>query len=391
MLNFSYSFNQLNSYFKKISVTLVGKLFRRCGDENIDKFILEKNLKWIPYNEFKNIVYLDKGGFSIIYKATWLNNNGNKEVVLKCHNNLNENSNQFLNEWKNHERCLNSYDIINFYGFTRSPDTLRYMVVMDYANKGNFRGNLTKIIKNDWKQKLHMLHRIISGLNEIHKQKLIHCDFHDGNILNHKDEENGENKENESEENKESEKNEESENYENVKVYISDLGLCQPIKSFLKKYEIYGVIPFMAPEILRGKHFTPASDIYSFSMIMWEFTSGVPPFNDEAHDFQLSLSICRGGRPKIIKNTPQCYVDLMKKCWDEDPLKRPSSKEVLNIIEEWIILPYEKEIEDISKELKSRVLDFTSKKLNKYLESECLDNCRISNDINSLDIETDEN
>jgi serine/threonine protein kinase len=235
------------------------------------------------------------------------------------------------------------------------------MVVMDYANKGNFRGNLTKIIKNDWKQKLHMLHRIISGLNEIHKQKLIHCDFHDGNILNHKDEENEENKENESEENKEnesgknkeSEENEESENYENVKVYISDLGLCQPIKSFLKKYEIYGVIPFMAPEILRGKHFTPASDIYSFSMIMWEFTSGVPPFNDEAHDFQLSLSICRGERPKIIKNTPQCYVDLMKKCWDEDPLKRPSSKEVLNIIEEWIILPYEKEIEDISKELKS--------------------------------------
>ncbi|RGB43408.1 kinase-like domain-containing protein [Rhizophagus diaphanus] len=176
----------------------------------------------------------------------------------------------------------------------------------------------------------------------------------------------------------------------------------------------------MAPEILRGKHFTPASDIYSFSMIMWEFTSGVPPFNDKAHDFQLSLSICRGERPNIIKNTPQCYVDLMKKCWDEDPLKRPSSKEVLNIIEEWIILPYEKEIEDISKELKcyvmefintpignnnlvtateshpqacytSRVLDFTSKKLNKYLESECLDNCRINDDMNSLDIETDEN
>ncbi|CAB5356946.1 unnamed protein product [Rhizophagus irregularis] len=108
----------------------------------------------------------------------------------------------------------------------------------------------------------------------------------------------------------------------------------------------------------------------------------------------------------------------MKKCWDEDPLKRPSSKEVLNIIEEWIILPYEKEIEDIGKELKcnvmefintpignnnlateshlqacytSRVLDFTSKKLNKFLESECLDNCRISNDMNSLDIETDAN
>ncbi|RGB29994.1 kinase-like domain-containing protein, partial [Rhizophagus diaphanus] len=174
------------------------------------------------------------------------------------------------------------------------------MVVIDYANKGNLRGNLTKIIKTNWKQKLHKLYEIISGLNRIHEQDLIHCDFHDGNILIHV----------------ESDKD---------KIFISDLGLCRPVKSFLKKDDIYGVIPFMAPEILRGKSYTPASDIYSFSMIMWEFTSGVPPFNDRAHDIQLSISICKGERPEIIENTPQCYVDLMKMCWDKDPLKRPSS------------------------------------------------------------------
>ncbi|POG82459.1 hypothetical protein GLOIN_2v1498708, partial [Rhizophagus irregularis DAOM 181602=DAOM 197198] len=56
--------------------------------------------------------------------------------------------------------------------------------------------------------------------------------------------------------------------------------------------------PFMAPEILRGKSYTPASDIYSFSMIMWEFTSGVPPFNNKAHDIHLSISICKGERPE---------------------------------------------------------------------------------------------
>ncbi|RGB42182.1 kinase-like domain-containing protein, partial [Rhizophagus diaphanus] len=93
---------------------------------------------------------------------------------------------------------------------------------------------------------------------------------------------------------------------------------------------VFGVLPFIAPEVLRGNPYTPASDIYSFSMIMWEFTSGVPPFKNRAHDLQLSLSICEDGeRPKIIENTPKCYRDLMKKCWDEDPLKRPSSKEVL--------------------------------------------------------------
>ncbi|EXX54384.1 Cmk1p [Rhizophagus irregularis DAOM 197198w] len=246
------------------------------------------------------------------------------------------------------------------------------MVVMEYANKGNLRENLARIVKNNWNQKLYMLYEIISGLSEIHEKKLIHCDFHDGNILNHNDE------------------NED-------KIYISDLGLCQPVKSFLKEHNIYGVVPFMAPEVLRGKSYTPASDIYSFSMIMWEFTSGISPFNNRAHDIQLSLSICKGERPEIIENTPQCYVDLMKKCWNGDPLKRPSTSEVKKVICNWIFSPDYDQIDQINEELKnnimefinapighnnlatkshpkacftSRLLDFTSKKLNEILESE---------------------
>ncbi|CAB4405777.1 unnamed protein product [Rhizophagus irregularis] len=309
--------------------------FGKSGNKILDEFILKKKLKWIPYNKFKNVEYLDEGGFGTIYKAIWSNFDRDREVVLKCHNNLNENLNEFLSEWEYHGSCcLESYEIINFYGFTVNSDTLKYMAVLDYANKGNLRGNLTRIIESDWGQKLYMLYNITSGLNDIHELNLIHHDFHDGNILNHDD------------------------NKDNVKIFISDLGLCQPVKSFLKKYDIYGVIPFMAPEVLRGKSYTPASDIYSFSMIMWEFTSGIPPFNNRAHDIQLSLSICKGERPEIIENTPQCYIDLMKKCWDEDPLKRPSSKKVSEIIKEWIYLPHDKKIEDINEELKYNIMEF---------------------------------
>ncbi|RGB32859.1 kinase-like domain-containing protein [Rhizophagus diaphanus] len=235
----------------------------------MDDFYFKKKFKWIPCNEFKNVKYIDKGGFGIVYKAIWLNNDGDEEVILKCHNDLSVNLNEFLNEY-----------------------------------------------------------RIISGLKDIHHQNLIHCDFHDCNILNH----------------------------DESKIYISDLGLCQPVKSFLKKYYIYGVMPFMAPEILRGKSYIPVNDMFNFSMIPWEFTSRIPPFNNIAHDLHLSLGICKGERPEIIENTPQCYVDLMKKCWYEDPLKRPSSKEVYDIIEKWIFFPYKKEIEEIDKELKCNVM-----------------------------------
>ncbi|POG60115.1 kinase-like domain-containing protein, partial [Rhizophagus irregularis DAOM 181602=DAOM 197198] len=149
--------------------------------------------------------------------------------------------------------------------------------------------------------KLQLLRKIILGLKVIHESNLTHGDFHDGNILI-------------------------SANYE---IFISDLGLCKPINNLhYKTNEIYGVLPFMAPEILRNNPYTLKSDIYSLSMIMWEFTSGIPPFNNNAHDHNLILDICEGERPKIIKNTPKCYIDLMNKCWDLEPKNRPTIAEL---------------------------------------------------------------
>jgi hypothetical protein len=64
----------------------------------MDNFILEKKLRWIPYDKLKNVEYLNKGGFGTIYKAIWFYKEKDKEVILKCHNNLSENLNEFLNE-----------------------------------------------------------------------------------------------------------------------------------------------------------------------------------------------------------------------------------------------------------------------------------------------------
>jgi len=93
---------------------------------------------------------------------------------------------------------------------------------------------------------------------------------------------------------------------------------------------------------------------------MWEFTSGIPPFDDREHDFLLALSICKGERPEIIKNTPQCYMDLMKKCWDKDPLKRPNISEIKNIVENWQKNISNRNVinENISEESKNEIMEF---------------------------------
>ena len=143
-----------------------------------------------------------------------------------------------------------------------------------------------------------------------------------------------------------------------------------------KKNDIYGVLPFVAPEVLKGKPYTSASDIYSFSMIMWEFTSGISPFNDKAHNLHLALNICKEDkRPEIVKNTPQCYVDLMKKCWDKDPLKRPDVSEIEDIINNWIsIIIHDKNVKEKSRNI---IIEFY--KADKFLKQKQTDTSNIIN------------
>ncbi|RIA95697.1 kinase-like domain-containing protein [Glomus cerebriforme] len=109
------------------------------------------------------------------------------------------------------------------------------------------------------------------------------------------------------------------------------LFLSKPADKPTKSNEIYGVLPYIAPEVLRGKPYTKATDIYSFDIIMWEMISGVPAFNNVSRDFNLSLNICRGLRPKDIKGTEVEYVRLIEKCWNSDPKKRPTAKYLLKI------------------------------------------------------------
>ena len=76
----------------------IEKLTDKYGNEEISRFLYKyklnakyygKYIRWIPFDEFKNIEYLAKGGFGEVHKATWIYSYYEQEVVLKrIYNNL---------------------------------------------------------------------------------------------------------------------------------------------------------------------------------------------------------------------------------------------------------------------------------------------------------------
>src|SRR5579871_5313910 len=146
--------------------------------------------------------------------------------------------------------------IVKLLGITKDPKTNNFMMVMEYVNNGSLRQHLNNNFNSlNWTDKLRSLYYITHGLTTIHEKGLIHRDFHCGNILNN--------------------------NYYNFEyVYvqykitkITDLGLCKPVNTTSQSNDkqIYGVLPYVAPEVLKGKEYTQASDIlYGFGIIAFE-------------------------------------------------------------------------------------------------------------------------
>jgi serine/threonine protein kinase len=116
------------------------------------------------------------------------------------------------------------------------------------------------------------------------------------------------------------------------------MGLCKPANYKVlenSKNNVYGILPYIAPEILRGQKYTKASDIYSFGIIMYEVISGLPPYYDLSHDDKLAIKICQGLRPRFSIKVPQLIIHLIKKCLSANPLERPETGGLEGILYGW--------------------------------------------------------
>jgi len=147
---------------------------------------------------------------------------------------------------------LSSNVIVPLHGITKDPESGDFMLIIEYMPGGDLNHFLkNKNIILTWMECYSLLISIAAALLTIYRNGLVHKDLHPGNILTHEHH-----------------------------WRISDLGLCGPANACkddeYSNRTIAGVMPYVAPEVLKYKIYTYAADIYNEEYTELDGTFVVP-------------------------------------------------------------------------------------------------------------------
>jgi hypothetical protein len=93
---------------------------------------------------------------------------------------------------------------------------------------------------------------------------------------------------------------------------LADFGLSKRIdEAYRSRSDLYGLIPYIDPKKFGFQSYSlnKKSDVYSIGVLLWEISSGQPPFK-EIPSNNLIVQISQGFREIPIPDTPTAYIDL---------------------------------------------------------------------------------
>jgi serine/threonine protein kinase len=253
----------------------------------------------ILFPDFQHLKRLGRGAYGTVVQAYYKN----KVVAVKLvETDIDQvhihNEAKFLHEFQ-HE------NIVKFYALFQGDQTGLILELME-------GGSLHELLHQHQHIQYFACHalgwaqQVASALSFLHKKGYVHRDLKPSNMLLTND---------------------------YITLKLCDFGTATELRTSMTNNR--GSAAWMAPEVFRGKKYDQKCDIFSFGILLWEIVTRRQPFADwNDYAYTILWQVSEGRRPSTpIFGCPEPVVDLMKRCWSDNPKERPGVEEVQSTIE----------------------------------------------------------
>lgn len=252
-------------------------------------------------NRYRLVAQQGSGGMAVIYKAVDIELGRTVALKVLRPSLTTDPSGAFLARFKNEARAvanLSHPNIVTVYDVGSFGQT--HYIVMEFVEGQDLKKIIRTFGALPVDRVLHLVIQICAGVGFAHRAGLVHADVKPQNIL--------------------------ITNEDVVKV--TDFGIAQALSDSQPTSErqavVWGSPHYFSPEQARGEKPSPASDVYSIGIVMFELLTGKLPFNGASQQ-DLAKAHLYTPVPMVTELNPQVPEELARivyKVMSKDPSAR---------------------------------------------------------------------
>jgi serine/threonine protein kinase len=206
----------------------------------------------------------------------------------------------FQNHFRQEARAaanLSHPNIVTVHDFGFADDLL--FIVMEYIPGKDLKNLLRQRGRFSVEQGIPLIIQACAGIGYAHRSGLVHCDIKPHNMLVAPD----------------------------GRLKVTDFGIARALATITpgeRTNVVWGSPLYFAPEQAQGEAPSPASDVYSLGVVLYEVLSGTPPFTASTPDELARLHISARPIPirEYIPDIPRALEEIVMKVLSKEPAAR---------------------------------------------------------------------
>jgi eukaryotic-like serine/threonine-protein kinase len=249
-------------------------------------------------NRYQLLEQLGKGGMAIVYRArdTMLE----RSVAVKVLRESYSRDEAFLSRFRQEAKAaanLSHPNIVTVHDF--GLDNGQLFIVMEYIPGTDLKTLILQRGRFTPEEAVPLLIQACAGLGYAHRAGLVHCDVKPQNMLVTPD----------------------------MRLKVTDFGIARALSTIHPKEQsdvIWGSPQYFSPEQASGAAPSPASDVYSLGVIMYEMLTGSLPFHGNTPAELAHLHIEAEPVPisEMLPDIPPVLEQIQAKVLSKEPSQR---------------------------------------------------------------------